>query len=60
MPWPTSEQNINGEQYQIALEAIGGEGKDARTTSFWWEANPDPYKQHPGTVETRTTPWISE
>jgi hypothetical protein len=60
MPWPTTEQTINGVQYQIALDAIGGEGKDERTTSFWWEANPDPYKPHPGTVETRTTPWITK
>lgn len=59
MPWPTSEQTINGKQYQIALERIGGEGKDERTTTFWWQANPDPYKTHPETVETRPTPWIS-
>jgi hypothetical protein len=60
MPWKGSEQLINGEQYQIALERIGGAGMDTRTTTFWWEANPDPYKEHPGTVETRTTPWVSE
>lgn len=60
MPWPGEEQLINGEQYQIALERIGGEGKDDRTTTFWWEANPDPYKQHPDTVETRPRPWVSQ
>ncbi len=60
MPWPDNEQQINAEQYRIALESIGGEGKDTRTTNFWWEANPDPFKPHPGTVETRTTPWVSQ
>ncbi len=60
MPWPGEEQLINGEQYKLALDAIGGEGMDSRTTSFWWEANPDPFKTHPETVETRTTPWVSE
>ncbi len=60
MPWPGSEQLINEEQYQIALDAIGGKEKDSRTTTFWWEANPDPFKEHPGTVETRTTPWVSQ
>ncbi len=60
MPWKGSEQLINGDQYQIALERIGGAGMDTRTTTFWWEANPDPYKEHPGTVETRSTPWVSE
>lgn len=60
MPWPGSEQLINAEQYQVALERLGGAGKDSRTTTFWWEANPDPYKPHPETVETRTTPWVSQ
>lgn len=60
MPWPGSEQLINAEQYQTALGRLGGAGKDSRTTTFWWEANPDPYKIHPETVETRTTPWVSQ
>ena len=60
MPWPGAEQLINAEQYQIALERIGGEGKDTRTNTFWWDANPDPFKTHPDTVETRTTPWVSQ
>lgn len=60
MPWPDDEQLINGAQYQIALESIGGEGKDTRTTRIWWDANPDPFKKHPGTVETRTRPWVSQ
>lgn len=60
MPWPGEEQLINKEQYQIALERIGGSGKDTRLSRFWWDANPDPFKQHPETVETRTTPWVSQ
>ena len=59
-PWPDSEQVRNGKQYKIALERIGGEGKDNRITKIWWEANPDPFKVHPETVETRTTPWVSK
>lgn len=47
MPWPGSEQLINADQYQMALERLGGAGKDTRTTTFWWEANPRPYKPHP-------------
>ncbi len=60
MPWPGSEQLVNTEQYQKALVNIGGAGKDERTTNIWWEANPDPFKVHPGKVETRTTPWASQ
>ncbi len=60
MPWPGSEKLINTEQYDIALAAIGGAGKDERTTNIWWEANPDPFKEHPGTVETRSSPWVSQ
>jgi hypothetical protein len=60
MPWPGSEQLVNSAQYKIALERIGGAGKDERTTNIWWEANPDPYKVHPGTVETRNSPWGSQ
>ncbi len=60
MPWPTEEQLINKEQYQLVLERIGGAGQDSRLTRIWWDANPDPYKEHPGTVETRTTPWVSQ
>ncbi len=59
MPYPADEQTINAEQYQIVLERLGGEGYDVRTTTFWWEANPDPYKQHPETVETKTSPWVT-
>jgi hypothetical protein len=60
MPWPGSEQLVNSAQYKLALARIGGEGKDERTTNIWWEANPDPYKPHPGTVETRNAPWGSQ
>lgn len=57
MPWPGEEQLINAEQYQVALGRLGGEGKDTRTTTFWWEANPDPFKEHPETIETIDRPW---
>ena len=53
--WPGSEQLINGEQYQIAKQNIGGE--DKRTSRFWWDANPDPFKPHPDPVERIDLPW---
>ncbi len=57
MPWPGNEQLTNFDQYSIALERIGGAGKDERSTNIWWLANPDPFKLHPSEVETRTAPW---
>ncbi len=59
-PYPSSEKLINAKQYEIAVGRMGGAEKDNRTTMFWWEANPDPYKPHPGTVETRVRPWVSQ
>jgi hypothetical protein len=60
MPWPGNEKLVNTAQYNIALTNIGGAGKDERTTNIWWEANTDPFKVYPGTVETRTSPWVSQ
>lgn len=57
MPWPTSEQTINGAEYRSALEAIGGEGMNTRLTKVWWDQNPN-RPVHPGTVEERSTPWV--
>lgn len=59
MPWPGNEQLTNLVQYNIALENIGGEGKDERTTNVWWESN-STIKTAPGTVETRSAPWASQ
>lgn len=56
MPWPSDEQLINGDQYQEALERLGGEGSDKRTSPFWWGSH-NPYKPHPGIVETIDRPW---
>ena len=57
MPWPTSEQTINGEQYRIALQEIGGEGANNRLTKVWWDQNPN-RPVHPGTVEWMEQPWV--
>lgn len=54
-PYPTNEQNINGEQYQIALQNMGGE--DNRLVRVWWDANPDPIKEHPEEVEWMAKPY---
>jgi len=53
--WPGAEQLLNGEQYQIARQNLGGE--DKRTSRFWWDANPDPFKPHPDPVERIDLPW---
>lgn len=50
IPWPTNEELYNIDQYNIALDLIGGVGKDNRLTKIWWDANPDPIKPHPETV----------
>jgi len=55
--WPTIEQTLNIAQYNSALEAIGGEGKDNWLTKVWWDANPNPIHDHPGTVEWMEQPW---
>lgn len=54
-PYPTSEQNINGEQYQVVLRNIGG--KDNRLVKNWWDANPEPIKEHPEEVEWMAKPY---
>lgn len=54
-PYPTSEQNINGEQYQIVLKKM--DGKDNRLTKNWWDANPDPIKEHPEEVIWMAKPY---
>lgn len=57
MPYPDEEQLINRVEYTKAVGRLGGADKDNRLSRFWWDANPDPHKPHPGTVETRTRPW---
>ncbi|WP_236974574.1 SusD/RagB family nutrient-binding outer membrane lipoprotein [Membranihabitans maritimus] len=54
-PYPTNEQNINGEQYQIALQNIGGQ--DNRLVRIWWDANPEPIKEHPEEVQWMAKPY---
>lgn len=55
--WPTVEQTLNTTEYNKAIEAIGGKGKDNWLTKMWWDANPDPIHKHPGTVEWMEQPW---
>ncbi len=55
LPYPDEEQLINGKEYETAVARLGG--NDNRLSKVWWDANPDSYKPHPGTVETRTKPW---
>lgn len=60
LPYPSSEQLLNQEEFRKAVERLGGAEADKRTTKFWWDANPDAYKPHPGTVETKSKPWIED
>ncbi len=57
MPWPNSEQTVNSDSYAKALEQIGG--TDGRLVKIWWDANPAAPHEHPGTVESMDTTWVS-
>ncbi len=55
--YPVSEQDLNSSSYSEAVQRIGGQD-DVRVNN-WWDANPSGPHPHPGTVETRDTPWIN-
>jgi hypothetical protein len=56
MPWPQVEQSVNSANYDAALAS---QGTDNRLTKFWWDANPDPIKIHPGVIPTMDQPWVT-
>jgi len=58
MPWPNSEQTLNSEKYDEALERQNGD--NGRLVKIWWDANPLAQQHpHPGTVERMDNPWVS-
>jgi hypothetical protein len=53
--YPNNEALINSTNYKEVLGRMGG--ADEMTNKVWWDANPDAPHEHPGTVESRATPW---
>lgn len=54
--WPVSEQGLNKDSYNEALQRIG---QDHVSVKNWWDANPLVPHAHPGVVEQRDQPWIN-
>ena len=56
MGYPTEEATLNGANYQVAVDALGG--VNTRKARVWWDAKtPIPIYPHPETVETRAKAW---
>ena len=53
--YPNAERLINSASFNDAISRMGG--KDDLLTRVWWDANTAAPHKHPGTVETRATPW---
>ena len=53
--YPNTEGLINSVNYKDALGRMGG--TDDMMKKVWWDANTSAPHQHPGTVESRATPW---
>ena len=53
--YPNSEGLINSVNYNDALGRMGG--TDHMLKRVWWDANTNAPHLHPGTVESRSTPW---
>ena len=56
MIYPTAESNVNKDNLNEAVERMGG--IDDKLQKVWWDKNPLAPHKHPGTVESRDTPWI--
>lgn len=54
--WPDEEQELNGDNYDEALQRIGG--SDEMLIKNWWDANPVGPHPHPDEVPTQDAPWI--
>ena len=54
--YPNSESLINSVNHQEAVDRMGG--KDDLLQRVWWDANAAAPHIHPGTVESRPTPWL--
>ncbi len=54
--WPDEEELLNGDNYDEALQRIGG--RDGMLNKIWWDANPIGPHPHPDPVPTQDAPWI--
>jgi hypothetical protein len=54
--YPDSEQQLNGENLQTALDRMGGTDNMLKRT--WWDANDLAPHKHPGTVPYMDKPWV--
>ncbi|MFO7670142.1 MAG: SusD/RagB family nutrient-binding outer membrane lipoprotein [Bacteroidales bacterium] len=54
--WPDAEEELNGANYDEALERIGG--KDEMLIKMWWDANPIGPHPHPDPIPTQDAPWV--
>jgi len=54
--WPDIEQELNADNYNEALQRIGG--NDHPLVRVWWDANPNAPHEHPGEVEWMAQPWV--
>jgi hypothetical protein len=54
--WPDSEQSLNADSYNEALQRIGG--NDHPLVKTWWDANPNAPHEHPDKVPSQPAPWI--
>lgn len=53
--YPQNEGLVNSTNYKEAVTTMGG--TESVLKKVWWDANPNAPRKHPGTVESRATPW---
>lgn len=53
--YPKNEGLVNSKNYKEAVNRMGG--TESVLKKVWWDANPNSPRKHPGTVESRATPW---
>jgi len=54
--WPDEEEELNGDNYNEALQKIGG--VDGMLNKIWWDANPAGPHAHPDPIPSQPDPWI--
>jgi len=54
--WPDSEQQFNTDNYNEALQRIGGNNHPL--VKVWWDANPNAPHEHPDKVPSQDAPWV--
>jgi hypothetical protein len=54
--WPDAEQVLNADNYNEALQRIGG--NDHPLVKVWWDTNPNAPHEHPDKVPSQPAPWV--